>query len=66
MADATSAPPRPSAVPAVPLDSIRVMSPKELQRFLADFSFEELRQANELWKTYAARKPLVDFEANDG
>jgi hypothetical protein len=56
----------PGDLPAITLDSIRVMPREELERYLSDFSVEELRQATELWKIYAARKPLIDFEANNG
>jgi len=51
--------------PAVRVDPIRPMTDDELERYLSDFSAEELRQVNELWQTHTARKELILFEAND-
>jgi hypothetical protein len=51
--------------PVVRVEPIRPMTADELERYLSDFSAEELRQVNELWQTHAARKELILFEAND-
>lgn len=54
------------AKPAVRVSPIRPMTLDELERYLSDFSVEELRQVRELWQTHAARKTLILFEATDG
>jgi len=51
--------------PAIRADPIHPMPPDELERYLSDFSDEELKQVRELWQTHAARKTLILFEAND-
>ena len=42
------------------LDPIQPMTEADLERFLRDFSLEELRQVREFWQTYARRKTLID------
>lgn len=52
--------------PVVRLETIQTMTGEKLERFLADFSLEEQRQARELWQTYARRPSLISFRANHG
>lgn len=47
------------------LGKIEPLRADQLERFLSDFTLEEMRQVRELWKTHAARKELIDFESND-
>lgn len=37
----------------------------ELERFLRDFSVEDIRQTRALWAKYARRPDLILFEANE-
>jgi hypothetical protein len=41
-------------------DHINTLMGSDLERYASDYSAEELRQARELWKKYAARKELLD------
>ena len=43
---------------------IETMTGVALENYLKDFSPEEIRQARELWTKHAARKELIQFEAN--
>ena len=51
--------------PAVRVSPIRPMTADELERYLSDFSAEELRQVNELWRSHAARGDLILFEVRN-
>jgi hypothetical protein len=44
---------------------IVVMDAEQLRRFILDFTPGEMQQVKELWREHAARKNLIDFEAND-
>lgn len=41
------------------------MEGAELERFLRDFSVEEIRQSRALWAELARRPALILFEANE-
>ena len=46
------------------IGNIEIMDGIALENYLKDFSQEEIRQARILWNTHAARKELINFEAN--
>jgi hypothetical protein len=46
------------------IGKIQTMTGGALEKFINDVSMEEDRQARDLWKQYAARKELIDFEGN--
>lgn len=41
------------------------MSGFELERFVSDFSQNDLEQVRDFWKKHARRKELIDFEASN-
>lgn len=51
--------------PRFPIGQIRIMEGFELERFILDFSVEEIRQTRALWAEYARRPDLILFEANE-
>lgn len=48
----------------VQIGQINKLEGQELEKYLSHFDAEEMRQVRELWKRIAARKELIDFEAN--
>lgn len=54
-----------SKSPKFPIGKIRKMEGAELERYLRDFSVEEIRQSRALWAELARRPSLILFEANE-